>query len=102
MARGMLISLAQTSERVSQHKSGRSFLGGHFFCSSTEREARQFECCDVPPDARPKLQAPTPRGKETRPSQTADPQPRRLNLNLRIKLRFPVISCGCAMPGSGS
>ena len=26
----------------------------------------------VPPDARPRLQAPTPRGKETRPSETAD------------------------------
>jgi len=32
-------------------------------------KARQHTCPLVPPDARPKLQAPTPRGKETRPFQ---------------------------------
>jgi hypothetical protein len=83
MAQGMLISLAQTSKRVPNTRVAVPFGAATFFARPQNGKHDQLVCCDVPPDARPKLQAPTPRGKETRPSETADPQPRRLNLNLR-------------------
>src|SRR4030095_12306860 len=84
----MLISLAQTVQSFPAREW--PFLLGRprfLLVHRTGSKSDRFECCDVPPDARPSSKHPCRAGRRHAPSETADPQPPPLNLNLRIKCR---------------